>query len=163
MREYYFSCPECGSKEHFTEPEEKGSESLLDFFLFGFVLSLVIYWFDWAGRVQCGRCRAIFKKPSIPVSGDAIFAKRLLKISLWAWGAGLLLMVAGGERILPSVDFFEGVIANHPRVAVYLFGILGVAIPFICLVKAHSAKRKARRELEANYEVDVSKWSSRGA
>ncbi len=161
QKEYYFNCPDCGSREHFTEPEDKDSESLLDFFMFGFLLSLIIYWFDWAGQVQCGKCRAIFKKPPPPISREAVFAKRLLKTALWAWVLAALLMSAGGERFLPSFEFIEGVIVNHPRVILYLLGILGVGVPITCLVKVISARRNARLELAVNYEVDVSKWSSR--
>jgi len=59
---YDFVCPECGVVAHFTEPREKDSESFLDFVLFGIVIAAILYWFDWAGRVECGECGAIVKR-----------------------------------------------------------------------------------------------------
>ena len=64
-KECVFDCPNCGTKEEFVEPREKQVESTFDFLAFGLVIASILYWFDWAGRVECVKCGLIMKKSKV--------------------------------------------------------------------------------------------------
>lgn len=83
MKKYYFKCPKCGQDEVFYRVNDASDDGLgCLMFLLGMWIILLLWGSMKLGKVQCGGCGHIFRKPTMSSSGLARIAIFLFFILL---------------------------------------------------------------------------------
>jgi hypothetical protein len=106
-------------------------------------------------RIQCARCGYLFQQPPLPRSPLGNFARWIVVVALVLTGlAAVLYLSPELAALLPPVPALapvEAAIAADPRIVLYLFLALVVAIALSCGIAACVGNARFRRKLATEY------------
>jgi len=126
-------------------------------FIFGGLISALLYADAIGHRVQCAKCGYIFRQPPLPRTPVSILATWVVRIVLFfTMMSVLMIAVPALARLVPESPLFiraKSVVAQNPGAVVLGMLPMLALLVLISLIASFSSNRKAHQKLKKQYET----------
>jgi hypothetical protein len=154
---YYFSCPDCGNDETFITPKESANSLGFILFIFGGFIPYLLYADSTNSRIQCPKCKLIFRQPPLPRTSLSRFSTWLICIIfIFVITFFVLRFLDGSNSIISestAIDITESFIIENSRVLSLVIPAIFGLILLYCIIGSFVSNWRAHRELKKKFKT----------